>query len=266
MKTLIQRTKRLLFRCSIVATALAASALLADDAESLSGKWSVNKANAQGEKYTQTLEIKKDKFIFQIQGDDGNVRLHAEGDVKFEKLGPFNSAHFFHIRGGQSPSDLNDVDEERTVIYTLDEDTWNVASNFERERNQKPSADVYHRVKATTQAGTLVIDEIEMADTPQVATWYVCFEANTDEAKGRHYVANKGYEKNQVTIPVGLELTKAKAGQKCSFRLPLDDVDDDACGDEPDNRSTGQFTVSEKGSETYKPEEKWRYTIRWHLK
>ena len=105
-----------------------------------------------------------------------------------------------------------------------------------------------------------------MADTPQVATWYLCFEANADETKGRHYVENKGYEKNQVTIPVALELAKVRAGQKCSFKLQLDDVDGDACSDEPDNRSTGEFTVSDKGSQSYKPEDNWRYTIRWHLK
>ena len=83
---------------------------------------------------------------------------------------------------------------------------------------------------------------------------------------GQNYVENKGYEKNQVTIPVALELPKVKAGQKCSFKLQLDDVDGDACTEDVDNRSTGEFTISERGSQTYKPEDHWRYTIRWHLK
>jgi len=69
-----------------------------------------------------------------------------------------------------------------------------------------------------------------------------------------------------VTIPVALEVPKMSAGKKCTFTLQLDDIDDDACGDEPDNRSTGEFTVSERGSQPYKPEDNWRYTIRWHLK
>jgi hypothetical protein len=43
-------------------------------------------------------------------------------------------------------------------------------------------------------------------------------------------------------------------------------VDEDTCTEEVDNRSTGEFTASEKGSQIYKPESNWRYTIRWHMK
>src|SRR2546426_2817833 len=124
MNTPIHRQRRHLFNCTFTATAFAAAALFADDTELLSGKWSVNKVNDQGQNYTQTVEVKKDKFVFQIVGADGNVVLHAEGDLKLEKLGPFNSAHFSHIRAGQSPSDLSDVDEERTSIYKLDNEAW----------------------------------------------------------------------------------------------------------------------------------------------
>ena len=72
-------------------------------------------------------------------------------------------------------------------------------------------------------------------------------------------------QQNRVTIPVALELPKIKAGQKCSFKLQLDDVDKDACGEAADNRSTGEFTLSERGAQAYKPEDHWGYTIRWHL-
>ena len=51
-----------------------------------------------------------------------------------------------------------------------------------------------------------------------------------------------------------------------SFKLQLDDVDDDVCTEEVDNHSTGEFTISEKGEQKFKPEDNWRYTIRWHLK
>ena len=69
-----------------------------------------------------------------------------------------------------------------------------------------------------------------------------------------------------MTIPVALELAKMSTGQKCTFTLQLDDIDDDACGDEPDNRTTGEFTASERGSQSYKPEDHWRFAIPWHLK
>lgn len=123
--------------------------LVADEVSSLTGKWSTKKTNDQGQSYTQTIEIKKDKFVFQILGSDNNVVLYAEGDVKLEKLGPFSSAKFYHIKGGQSADNTNDVDDEYVSVYVLDEDTWTLTSNFDKQReNQKPTVDVYKRVKA----------------------------------------------------------------------------------------------------------------------
>ena len=111
-----------------------------------------------------------------------------------------------------------------------------------------------------------MIDAIEMADTPQVATWFICFEAGVSGVKAKHYQENKGYDHNKVTIPMALEIPKVQAGQKCAFKMQLDDIDEDACTDDVDNRSTGEFTVTDQGSQTFKPESNWRYTIRWHLK
>jgi len=90
--------KLLLLYFSFALSLLAPSALLADDAELLAGKWSVNKTE-QGQKITQTIEIKKDKFIFEIL-NEGQAVLHAEGDVKFEKLGPLVPSTFPYPRRG----------------------------------------------------------------------------------------------------------------------------------------------------------------------
>jgi hypothetical protein len=248
------------------AALFAPATILADDAEMLNGKWSVKKVNAEGQNITQILQINKDKFIFQIMSAENDLVLYATGAVKLEKLGPFSSVRFSDIRAGSSASDLNEVDDEYVSIYRLDEDSWTLASNFDKERQNKPSLDVYHRIKTSPPATTLVIDEIEIADTPQSATWFLCFEANVGGTNSRHYLQNKGYEKNQVTIPLALELPKVRTGQKCSFKLQLDDIDEDVCTDEVDNRSTGEFTATEKGSQTYSPESNWKYTIRWHLK
>ena len=262
--------KNIIRHLALITPFLTTIALFADDAERLTGKWSAKRANDEGQKSTQTVEIKKDKFTFQVLDADDRVVLHAEGDVKLEKLGPFNVIRFVHIRGGTSSSDLNDVDDEYNSIYTLDSDSWTLAMNFDKERDQKPRVENYTRLKSAAPGGaegrTLVIDEIKIADTPQSATWFFCFEATVDGATKRYYVENKGYDKNQVTIPLALEVPKVKAGQKCSFKMQLDDVDGDTCGDDMDNRSTGDFSVSEKGSQTYKPESNWSYTIRWHLK
>lgn len=260
-------TKPLLLSFAVAATLFSFVAKGADDLEALTGKWSVKKVNAQGQDFTQTIAIKKDKFIFQILGAENQVALHAEGDLKLDKLGPFNAAHFVNIRAGGSASDLQDVDDQYVSIYRLEGDTWTMASGFDKEREQqKPSLDVYRRLKTAVEPATLVIDEIEMADTPQSATWFLCLEAKVQGVSRTYHLEGKGYDKKQVTIPVGLELPQVQAGQTCTFKLQLDDVDEDVCTEEVDNRSKGEFTVSEKGTQTYKPEDNWRYTIRWHLK
>jgi len=253
--------------CNCILSLICATSLRAGDAELLAGKWSVRKANDEGQKYAQTIEIRPDnKFVFQILGEDNQPSLVAQGDFQLEKLGPFKAARFFHIKAGAAGSDLSAVDDEYVSIYALGEDTWTLASNFDQKREQKPALDVYQRVKAPSSQ-TLVIDELEITDTPQSETWFVCLDVKTpDGTRHRHYVTGKGYDKKQVTIPVALELPKVSKGQKCSFTLQLDDIDDDACGDEPDNRSKGEFTVSERGSQSYNPEEHWRYALRWHLK
>src|ERR1041385_2416568 len=258
--------KRYLLAISCFVLSFAAGSVIADDADVLKGKWLVKKANEKGVKVSQTIEVKPDKFIFQILDAEDHLILHAEGSFKLQKLGPFSSARFFNIRGGDSPSNLDDVDEEYTAIYTLSSDTWTIASNFDKKRDQKPSIDVYQRVASANETGTLVIDAIEMKNTPQNAIWFLCFEANVGEIKAKHYQADKGYDKNLITIPLALALPKVQAGQKCRFKMQLDDIDEDACGDEPDNRSSGEFTITEKGSASFKPEANWEYTLRWHFK
>jgi hypothetical protein len=258
--------KRILSKWLIAAALLQVFPTFADDKDALAGKWETKKANESGVSYKQTIEVKKDKFIFQILDLEDHLVLHAEGAIKLEKLGPFSSVKFFDIRGGSSPSSLDEVDDEFSAVYMLDSDQWTIAANFDKQREQKPSLDIYRRVKSTAQGGTLVIDSIAMADTPQLAVWYLCFEANAGESKGRHYQTDKGYEQKRVTIPMNLALSNVREGQKCSFKLQLDDIDADACGDEPDNRGTGEFTISKEGSATFKPESNWQFTIHWHMK
>jgi uncharacterized protein (TIGR03067 family) len=126
---------------------LFALSVSADDLDKLSGKWSVNKTNDQGQAYAQTIEVKKDKFTFKISGKDGSVYLYAEGHIKVEKLGPFQVIKLTDIKAGQSETDTQSIDDDRTSIYQLDRDTWTLASNFDKERNQKPVVDVYKKVQ-----------------------------------------------------------------------------------------------------------------------
>src|SRR5215471_17777374 len=92
-------------------TLCAAPALLASDANLLAGKWSTQRINNHWHSVSQTIEVKSNKFVFQMLDKDGEVVLHAEGDLKLEKLGPFNLARFVNIRGGESPSSLEQIDD-----------------------------------------------------------------------------------------------------------------------------------------------------------
>lgn len=140
--------KKLLFSLTL-ASLFNFTLVFADDSEALSGKWSVKKVNDQGQNITQTIEVKKDKFVFEILSPDESVVLHAEGDLKLEKLGPFSTARFYHIRAGNSASSIDDIDDVYVSLYVFDGDTWTMASNFDKQRDgQKPSLDVYHHVKA----------------------------------------------------------------------------------------------------------------------
>ena len=137
-----------LFWSLVIAVLLSSRAAFADDLGALAGKWSVKKTTGRGQ-ITQTIEIKKDKLIFEILTSDDSVVLHAEGDVKIEKLGPFSAVRFFNIRGGTSASNMDDVDDVYISVYTLDGDDWTMAANFDKQREgQKPGVDVYHHVKA----------------------------------------------------------------------------------------------------------------------
>jgi len=133
------------FRAGIFAMMLAVSSALAGDLETLAGKWSVNKTNDQGQAYTQTIEFKKNKMTFWISGTDGQIRFYATGDIKLENLGPFNAMKITNLEAGPSASELKPVDDDRSVIYQLGDDTWTIASNFDKEREQKPVLDVYRK-------------------------------------------------------------------------------------------------------------------------
>lgn len=125
-------------------TTLFAFTVLADDLAKLEGKWSVKKTNPEGQSYTQTLEIKKDTFKFKIIRGNDDVAIYAEGKLKLEKSGPFNMVKFTDIKAGASESDTSAIDDDHVSIYVLGDNTWTVAANFDKDRDdQKPSLDAY---------------------------------------------------------------------------------------------------------------------------
>jgi len=243
---------------------LGSASASADDLDALAGKWVAERTDAQGRASKQVLEINKNKFKFQVTRQGDERALYAEGDVKIETLGPFKTAKFYNIQGGLSPTDLQAVDDERTVIYTLGQNEMTAAVNFDKEREEPPMAVKF--TKAADEAKALVIDKIVMHKTPQSAGYYLCFDATVGTTTKRFNVPNKAYEGTEVTIPTALAIPNARAEQTCKFVLKLDDAADDECTEEADNSSNGSFAVTSSGSQTFKPEDGWSYTIHWHLK
>jgi len=129
--------------------AMCATPAFSEELDTLAGKWTSQNTNEDGQRYTQQIEIKKNKFTFKISDADGGTRFYAEGDLKLEKTGPFKSVSFINIKAGQSSSDANPVDDTYTSIYTMaDDGALLVVMNFDKERdNQKPRLDVYRKAK-----------------------------------------------------------------------------------------------------------------------
>ncbi len=126
---------------------LATSSLAqADDLEKIAGKWTVNRTNEQGQAFTQTIEIKKDKLTFKVTGGDGATRLFAAGDIKLEKCGVFNVMKVTNLKAGESESETSPIEDDRTLIYQIGYNTWTLASNFDKEREEDPRIDVYKKV------------------------------------------------------------------------------------------------------------------------
>lgn len=136
-----------------------------DDMETLVGKWSCQKTNEDGQKYTEQIEIKTNKFTFKITDKDGDTMIYAEGKPKLDKAGPFKTINFTDIQAGQSSTQLDPIDDTFTSIYTLDGDsTWMLVMNFDKERGEqfKPSLDVMHKVTTPKKEG-----DAPKADAPK---------------------------------------------------------------------------------------------------
>jgi hypothetical protein len=82
----------------------------------------------------------------------------------------------------------------------------------------------------------------------------------------RFHVENKAFGKAGETIVTDLAIPNVAKDQTCKIVMKLDDVAGDECGEEMDNRSAADFKVTESGSQEFKPEDQWSFTIHWHLK
>jgi hypothetical protein len=140
-----------------VACAVAVAAADPIPVSKLAGKWSSTGTGPDGRKATQILEFSGDKLKYQLLDEDKQPRIHATGQVTTESAGPLNILKVTDIRGGESPDNLDPVNDDHTSVFVLDGETLTLASNFDKERdNQVPRVDVYRlmeRPKADAGAG-----------------------------------------------------------------------------------------------------------------
>ncbi len=114
--------------------------------DKLQGKWECKKSDENGQKLIITMEIKKEKLIFRIEG---GLTIYATADIKVEKLGPFKTFTSRNIKFGSSEDSLQETDEQMAHVYQLDGDTLYLTSNFDKERDRPPALDVYRKVSST---------------------------------------------------------------------------------------------------------------------
>src|SRR3954468_11784308 len=99
----------------------------------LAGKWTASRTNQDGEKYSFSLEFKGDKITFHARDAEGKPRLVATGKAKAMKEGPFNVLTLTDLKAGRSEDDLQEVNDERSSVYTLRDGNLLLASNFDKE-------------------------------------------------------------------------------------------------------------------------------------
>lgn len=113
---------------------------------------------------------------------------------------------------------------------------------------------------------TLVIEKMVVNQTPQSGDWLMCFMANSEGGSSNTFNRpNSTYSGDGITIDMNLELSNVKDGEKISFKKYLDDDQADVCGNQAEDKSSGEFNVSSSGSKTFSFD-RWVYTVYWRTK
>lgn len=139
---------RRLFFTLLLASVFSAGVLAADSAQldKLQGKWQTTRTSEDGQKRTQTIELKKEKLIFQILDSSGEPALTVIANVKLQEAGPFHTLTVSNLKAGQDEDSLEPVEGDRAYVYQLGYQTLTIVSNIDEVREQPPTIDVYKKV------------------------------------------------------------------------------------------------------------------------
>ncbi|MBI1839386.1 MAG: hypothetical protein HYR88_00845 [Verrucomicrobia bacterium] len=140
---------------------LCVSAIVSTAAESpelskLQGLWNAKAVSSSGQEVHHALEIKGDKMTFKLMNANHELRLVAKGSVKTERLGPFNVLQLSDLQAGRSEDQTEAVNDDRSSIYTLEDENLILVSNLDKQRDgQKPNLTIYTRALAAKEPATL---------------------------------------------------------------------------------------------------------------
>lgn len=112
---------------------------------------------------------------------------------------------------------------------------------------------------------TLVIEKVIMHESPQWGTYLYYFEAWAGDSRGVFHVPGDLYKGDGIIIEMNLQIPKVNPDAQVNWVMRLDDDEPKVITNEADNKCSGTFTATSVGSQTYNPEDEWRFTIHWHI-
>ena len=138
-----------IFFSILVASAFSCAAFAADsELDRLQGKWETTRTTEEGQKVTQTLELKKDKMTFKIIDASGATAFAATATIKPGKAGAFSTFTISNIKAGRDEDSLEDADGERSYVYLFANETLSIVSDIDEERERPPTLNIYKKVAA----------------------------------------------------------------------------------------------------------------------
>jgi hypothetical protein len=233
---------------TLLLTLLLSFTTLGNDLDPIQGTWMAKKTGDNGP-VTQTFQVKKDKWTFKVTSD-GNINFVASGELEFKKAGPFNSLRLYKIKYGANENELSDADEERNLIFILQDGLLYVANNFDQERNdEKPTVDVYTKTANSTQSSNEILGNWKLDIALNETNYdYTLRLAETDgkltavmvsPRSGDHKVKTVSFANNTLqmemdreisNMPVTFLFTGKLAENKLSGKVTVKNAADDISG------------------------------------
>jgi hypothetical protein len=112
---------------------------------------------------------------------------------------------------------------------------------------------------------TLIIDKVVVNKTPRSGLWLLCFTVSHGVDEMTFNVPNKQFDGSGVEIVLDVEVPDVRRGDAVRWDMKLDGDQADVCSAEAENKSSGSFKATSRGSKVFSPTGKWSFVIYWHM-